>query len=304
MAETLKQFDVAPPARARQETAETIERLRSLGYIGGGSAAVRQAYTDADDPKRLVEIEQLLWRGNEAIRAGRVDEAIDVYRTIIGRRPDTEDAYRKLALVYWRTNRPRLAIETLETALRNGVTQSEVRIRLAQYLVDAGQAGRAIALLEKDAGDDPDAVLTLGNAFSVAGRPADAIRTFMRLLQIDPANALAYENLGTAQLQARDVAGAERSLRQAIALDPSLAGAHTALGVVLASTGRRPEAIAAWKRAVQGDPHDFNALFNLTLNLAQAGRMDEARTYGDAFIASAPPAMAQDAETIRRLLRR
>ena len=39
MLNTLKQFNVAPPARARQETAETIERLRSLGYIGGGSAA-------------------------------------------------------------------------------------------------------------------------------------------------------------------------------------------------------------------------------------------------------------------------
>ena len=53
MVETLKQFNVAPPARAGQETADTIERLRSLGYIGGGSATVRDKYTEADDPKRL-----------------------------------------------------------------------------------------------------------------------------------------------------------------------------------------------------------------------------------------------------------
>jgi arylsulfatase A-like enzyme/Tfp pilus assembly protein PilF len=261
MVETLRQFNVAPPARARQETAETVERLRSLGYIGGGSAAVREKYTEADDPKRLVEIDQLLAKGNDAFRAGRLDEAAEAYRTIIGRRPDTEDAYRKLALLHWREGRPRLAIETLETALRNGITQPEVRIRLAQYLAEAGDPNKAIALLEKDAGDDPDALIALGNAFTLAGRHADAIRTYTRLLQLDPANALAYENMGAAQLRAHDMASAEASLRKALQLDPNLAGAHTALGVVLASTGRKAEAIEAFKRgAALGDA---NAAENL-----------------------------------------
>src|SRR4029079_15299833 len=47
--ETLKQFNVAPPSCAGAETADTIERLRSLGYIGGGSAPGREHYTDPDD---------------------------------------------------------------------------------------------------------------------------------------------------------------------------------------------------------------------------------------------------------------
>jgi arylsulfatase A-like enzyme/Tfp pilus assembly protein PilF len=263
MAETLKQFSVAPPARAGQETADTIERLRSLGYIGGGSAAVRERYTDADDPKRLVEIEQMLTRATDALRAGRADEATEVYKTVIAKRPDTEDAYRKLALVYWRSQRPRLAIETLESALKNGVTQSEVRIKLAQYLAESGQPGKAIDLLATTAGNDPDAVMGLGNAYMLAGRNADAIRTFNRLLQIDRNNGLAWENLGTAQLQSKDLNSAETSLRRAIQIDPSLSGAHTALGVVLAQTGRRDEAIAAWKRALELDPSDENAAFNL-----------------------------------------
>ena len=261
MVETLKQFNVAPPARARQETADTIERLRSLGYIGGGSATVREKYTEADDPKRLVEIEQLLTKGNDALRAGRNDEAMETYRTIIAKRPDTEDAYRKLALVYWRSQRPRLAIETLEAALRNGITQPEVRIRLAQYLAESGEPAKAIALLDKDAGDDPDALIALGNAFTIAGRYAEAIRTYTRLLQIDPGNALAYENMGVAQLQSRDVRSAEASLRRALQLDPNLPAANTALGVLLASTGRKAEAIEAWKRAAALG--DANAADNL-----------------------------------------
>jgi Tfp pilus assembly protein PilF len=263
LAETLKQFNVAPPARAGVETADTIERLRSLGYIGGGSATVREKYTDADDPKRLVEIEQMLTRGNDALRAGRAQEAADVYRAIIQKRPDTEDAYRKLALVYWRGGRPADAIATLELALRNGVTQSEVRIRLGQYLAESGQPAKAIALLKDTAGSDPDALIALGNAYTIAGKYADGAATFRRLIAADPSNALAYENLGMAQLQTRDMKNAEASLRRAIQLDPSLAGAYTALGVVLATTGRTPEAIDAWKKALTLDPTDANAADNL-----------------------------------------
>jgi arylsulfatase A-like enzyme/Tfp pilus assembly protein PilF len=261
--ETLKQFNVAPPARARQETADTLERLRSLGYIGGGTAAVSDKYTDADDPKRLVELEQMLTRAADAYRAGRAGEAIDLYETVIARRPDTEDAYRKLALVYWRAGDARNAIATLESALRRGVTQSEVRIKLAQYLAQSGRPKKAIELLEQDAGDDPDALIALGNAYTAANRSADAIRTFRHLLEIDPKSPLGYQDLGTAQLQAKDLKTAEASLRRAIDLDASLSGAYTALGVVLAATGRTPEAVDAWKRALSLDPNDANARDNL-----------------------------------------
>jgi len=264
MVETLKQFNVAPPARAQTETADTIERLRSLGYIGGGSATVKEKYTDADDPKRLVAIVQMLARANDALRAGRAQEAAETYREIIRTRPDTEDAYRKLALIDWRAGRPADAIATLELALRNGVTQSEVRIRLGQYLSEAGQPAKAIELLKDTAGSDPDALNTLGNAYTTAGRLGDATAIFRRLIGQDPANALAYENLGMTQLQGRDLKAAESSLRHAIQLDPSLAGAYTALGVVLAGTGRTGEAIDAWKKALTLDPSDQNAADNLT----------------------------------------
>src|SRR5262249_5124554 len=89
--ETLKLFNVAPPAAAQQESADPLERLRSLGYIGGGTATVKEKYTDADDPKRLIELEVMLTRADEAYRQGRTDEAIGLYRRVIEKRPDTED---------------------------------------------------------------------------------------------------------------------------------------------------------------------------------------------------------------------
>ena len=300
----LRGFNMAPPARAAAETPETLERLRSLGYIGGGAAQVRERYTEADDPKNLIALEQMLQRATEAQTAGRLDEAIALYRDVIARRSDTEDAYRKLALVYWRQGKAADAIATLELALRNGVTQSEVRIKLGQYLAESGQPQRAIDLLAATAGSDPDALIGLGNAYMMAGRSREAVATYGRLLALDPANALAHENIGAAYLRAGDAATAEQSLRKAIALDANLAGAHTALGVALAATGRRNEAIESWKRAIALDPLELNALYNITINLAEAGRLDEARHYGDRFLAAAPAFMQDDAEAIRRLVAR
>ena len=301
---TLHQFNVAPPSRPAAETPETIERLRSLGYISGGTAAVRERYTDADDPKRLIVLEQMLGKAADATRAGRPEDAVALYKKVIAQRPDTEDAYRKLALLYWREGRAPDAVGTLEAALRAGVTQTEVRIKLAQYLAESGEPDRAIQLMARDAGDDPDALVALGNAYLVSGRTSDAMSTFRHLLAIDPGSALAHQNVGTAELQARDFAAAETSLRKAVEIDPKLSGAWTALGVALASTNRRADAIDAWTRAVALDGSDFNALFNLTVNLAQEGRTEDARVYGERFIQTAPPGLKRDVEEIRRLIGR
>ena len=303
LSNTLKTFNMDPPGRAREETAETVERLRSLGYIGGGNAATKESYTEADDPKRLIELEQTMQRAGDAHKAGRTGEAIDLYRSVIAKRPDTEDAYRRLALIYWRGGQPREAIATLESALRSGVTQREVRNKLGQYLAESGQAQRAIALLEHDAGDDPDALVALGNAYQLAGRRADAFAAFHHIVDVDPASGLGYENVGIAQLQAGNLPAAEEALRKALELEPTLGGAHTALGVVLASTARKADAVDEWKRAIELDGSDLNALFNLTLNLAETGRTQEARSYGERFIAAAPPAMREDVAAVRKAIR-
>ena len=84
-----------------------------------------------------------------------------------------------------------------------------------------------------------------------------------------------------------------------------VANVVSALGVVLAQTGRREAAIEAWTRAIALDPVELNALFNITVNLSEAGRRDEARVYGQRFIAAAaaaPASMQADVAAIRRLI--
>ena len=301
----LRGFNVAPPSLPGEETSAVRDRLRALGYVGGSPAAPRDRYGEADDPKRLIEIDAMLHRAGDLYQRGKADESVQAFQQVIARRPDTADAYRYLAFVYWQSGRPDEAIQTLEAALKHGVTHRDVRVKLGVYLAETGHAGRAIQLLDGLAGDDIEALNALGIAYGQANRSADAIRTFEHVLRVDPTNGLGWQNIGTVQLRAGDRTAAEASLRRALSIDDTLPGAYTTLGVVLSRTGRSSEAIEMWKRAVAINPMEFDALYNLTMTLIELGRRDEARTYGDRYISTAPPGFfAREIAEVRRALKR
>jgi superkiller protein 3 len=300
----LRGFDVAPPALPGEETAAVRERLRALGYVGGSPAPPRDRYTEADDPKRLIDIDALLHRGGDLYQRGRIKEAAAAFQEAIDRRQDTADAYRYLAFVYWQAGRPAEAIRTLETALKRGLSHRDIRVKLGIYLAETGGANRAIALLEGLAGDDTEPLNALGIAYGQANRSADALRTFKHVLDVDPTNGLAWQNIGTIELRAGDRAAAESSLRRALSIDDTLPGAHTTLGVVLSQTARKAEAIEMWKKAVELDASELDALYNLTVTLLELGRRDEARIYGERYVATAPPALyGADIARIRAMMR-
>jgi tetratricopeptide (TPR) repeat protein len=310
----LRGYNVAPPNRPGQETAEAAAALRSLGYVSG-RAPVKTAYSEADDPKRLAQIDNDLHKATELTERGRRDEAIAMLQSVIARRPDTADAYLSLAYAYWDSGQPEPAIAVLEKALEAGAPDRDIRIRLGLYLAEShSDARRAIALLEHMSTDDVEALNGLGVAYGDAGRPADAVRAFTRVLALDPTNGLAYQNLAAIALQqalstrveaerhARLVE-AESEARKAIDADPALPDAYTTLGVLLSTTGRKTEAIDAWKKAVDLDASQFNALYDLWSELAGAGRRDEAILYGRRFVNSAPPAFfAPDIARVRASL--
>jgi arylsulfatase A-like enzyme/Tfp pilus assembly protein PilF len=310
----LRTYNVDPPNRPGREAAEAASALKSLGYVQGRAPA-RASYTEADDPKRLVEIDRDLHTATTLMQDGRRQEAIAMMNSVIARRPDTADAYISLAHAYWEGGQPELAISTLEHALSGGAPDRDVRIRLGIYLAEShASTARAIKLLEGMSAEDVEALNALGLAYGDAGRYADAIATFKKVLVLDATNGLAFQNLASIVLRealaARNDAdrraklqASEAFARRAIEVDPALPDAFTTLGAVLSTSGRKPEAIDAWKRAVAIDPLQFNALYNLWLELAAAGRRDEASSYGRQFVAAAPPAFFQpDIERIKRYL--
>lgn len=293
MLNTLRTFSVAPPAPPGEETAVVMERLQALGYIGGtGRPPTRDRHREADDPKQLIALDQLLHEAGDLFARGRLPEAAQRFADVIARRPDTADAYRYLAFVQWEAGRPGEAIATLERALARGITHRDVRVKLGLYLAQAGEAVRAITILESMPLDDSEVLNALGIAYGQSGRADDARRTFERALAVDPTSGLAHQNLATLHLRARNLAAAEAELHLALSIDPTLPGAHTALGVVLSQTGQQTEALTAWRRAIALDPTELDALYNLTVQLFAIGQIEDARRMGDRYLAAAPPALA------------
>jgi tetratricopeptide (TPR) repeat protein len=290
LAATLATFNTAPPGRPGQESAASRERLRALGYTGG-SAPARDRYTEEDDPKRLVGLEDQLHLGTEAYFEGRLEEAAAIFEAVIAQRPDTDDAYRYLAYVYWQAGRPADAIGLLDRALQQRTASLETRVKLAFYLSETGRAPRAISLLEGVEGEDAEALSALGMAYANVGRFRDAVATFERVLDVDATSGLAHLNIGSIKLAAGDFAGAEASIARALDIDPALPGGYTAMGALLKKTGRIEQAIGAWRQAIDIDPREFDALYNLTFALAETGKTDEARQVGRRYVESAPPAL-------------
>lgn len=306
MTNVLRSFNTAAPNRPGPEGADVAAQLRALGYITG-SAPARETYTEADDPKRLAPIDRDLHRATEFYQTGRPAEAIAMFESVLSRRPDMADAAIQLANAHYFAGRVPQATAVLETALRNGAPDRDIRIRLALYLAETGQSiERAIALVEGLPDTDVEALNSLGVAYASARRFGDASRTFRRILTLDPTNGLAFQNLAFIRLseaeagrdpaeRSRLIREAEDLARQAVDADPALAKAFTTLGVILAATGRDAEAIDSWKRAVDLDSAEFNALYNLTVRLLKVGRTDEARRYAGQYLATAPAAMDPNA---------
>ena len=296
LAAVLRDFAPALPGQRAAEDPATAASLRALGYVSGGAPA-KAKYTEADDPKRLIDLDAAIHRALEAFGAGRPEEAAQIYRQIIERRPDMEIAYRHLAFIDYQRGDIEGAIGVLRRAVTGGVTDPRVQALLGEYLSDAGQVAEGMRILEplaEDPAANADVLNALGVAYARAGRADDARRTFERLAEAMPASSGPLENLGVLALSQRDVRGARQYFDRALAISPDSSRALAGLGAAAYESGDRDTAYKAWARAVQLDANNFDALFSLGVNLARDGRMNDARPYLEQFMNSAPPARYAD----------
>jgi tetratricopeptide (TPR) repeat protein len=83
---------------------------------------------------------------------------------------------------------------------------------------------------------------------SVLDRPAAAIATYRRTLDLDPLSAAAYHSLGVALHAVDDFPGAEGALQHAVELAPQRIASHAHLAMNALAQGRLDEALAAASR--------------------------------------------------------
>jgi len=296
----------APTQGARRETADTRDRLRSLGYLGGPSPVRKTAYTDADDPKRLIALDGLLQEVVGRYLDGDVAGALERCRELVRRRPEMAVSLLHLAHLERETGNLDAAIEALDKAASLNGEDEETIALLGAYLTEAGRARQAVDRLKTIAsGDAPDlnVLVTYALALARIGQSDEAVASLDRAQRIDPAHAMLHVHKGTVHLIANDRKRARQEFEAAVSLAPALARAHSSLGVLAAEDGRLHEAAAHWNRAVAADPREFRTILGMGMSLSQRGRAAEARPFLEYVIANAPESMyAPERRAAERLL--
>ena len=273
-----------------RENADTRERLRSLGYLTGAAPA-KTHFTDADDPKRLVDIDHQIEEVVSRYQRGDLRGAIALGEQLVQRRPDMPISLVHLAFLYNQAGEHPRAAAAIRRALALNPAANDVAALAGAYLTEAGRAADTVTLLApytRAADPDVDVLIAYGVALATVGKPGDALDVFTRAHAADPTSGLPLLDAGTVFLMGGDGDRAAKSFTEALAIDPSLARAHNGLGVIDAERKNYDSALAHWRRAVELDPHDFQTFFNLGDLLIKIGRPAEARSYWERYLAEAP----------------
>ncbi|MCX8161204.1 MAG: tetratricopeptide repeat protein, partial [Candidatus Saccharicenans sp.] len=181
-------------------------------------------------------------------RAGRVDEAIELYQKILADRPGQVRVLYNLGIAFGRLNR-------------------------------LAEAERIYLEVIRARPDFIEAHNNLGEIYLRQDRLPEAEREFQKAIELHNEFALAYANLAEVYLRQKDLSRAEDCVERALALDPEMTAAHNMKGNILRQRGQLEEAIKHYKKALARNPKNEKALYNLGLVASDLKRQDEAREY-------------------------
>jgi len=273
--------DVEAVASGQQATdPETMERLRSLGYVGGGGVvpdlrdidpkdkiAVYEAFNDAIDAVVDLEIEgRWAEAERELIGADNVAPNHFFVRFHLG----------KVALAQGRVDR---AIEILEGALELNPSYSLSFIELAKAYEASGAIDRAADLLREAMRAYPDVFtfpLQLGGLLERQQRNSEALEAYRAARRMLPENTRVLSRMAFLYLAQREPEAALELLETAAGIAPEDPLVWGNLGTVLGALGRVAEAEDAFRRGVELAPEQARMHFNLGLVLLRQDRPQEA----------------------------
>ena len=174
-------------------------------------------------------------------QSGKLDGAINLYRTICNKDTRDDRAYAMLGIIYGQIGK---------------IRQAEVCLRHA-IIVNPGNI---------------DACINHGLALLSMGLPEQAVTSYKMALHISPDNINALVGLGNAYAMQDQLTHAEASYRQVLVLDPDNKHANGNIANVLAYQGKPEEAVGYYRKALLGKPSNHGMHSNMLLCLHYISR--------------------------------
>jgi tetratricopeptide (TPR) repeat protein len=280
----------------RQASALDPTAARPLELQGDVYAAMEQPHRAAELYQQYLQLDDrapaVLYKlGLAHYRAGRPDRAIDSLRRAIALNDRRAEAYYAIGMAYRGHNQPEEALRSLTRALAIDATFAAARQELADLLADLGHRRDSIEQLEALSALEPqrpERLVSVGLAYSRAGRHDDAILTLNRAAERHPGSPLVSTALGRAWLEMAEsgtdldttaVVKAIAALRET-ARRPDASGETLALyGRALLMSGNPAAAEQALQQAVSRlpiEPVAFRYLADAATRLGHASIAREA----------------------------
>lgn len=212
------------------------------------------------------ETAALLERAGSLRRAGRIDEAIAAYRTLLAREPELPDSWYNLGWLQRQARQFEDSLLSYGEALKRGVRDpEEVHLNRAVILSDhLARHEEAEAELEAALKLRPDylpALLNLGNLHEDRGNREGAEKMYRRAVEAAPDNALALSRLaGVVEPGSETATQVIESVKSGISRERDAAGRADlgfALGRLLDGRKAYKEAFAAYEAANRASRDSF-----------------------------------------------
>ena len=274
--------------------AQTIERLQTLGYLGGSATEDFLFDQTKDDPKDLLEYHSLAEQMVHSFSYEEFDQVETIAEQMIQRRPDLATPYEKLGLMALRQKDYSQAIVYFQRVIEIHPDHGWADDKRGLAHLAQGDYDQAIDLFDKLIGDleqDQDHELNprtavgpymnRGMAYLRKGDYDRAVQDFDQVIRLDPLHATAYNNRGTAYVHQGDPDRAIRDFDQAIELDPRYAEAHHSRGAIYVRQGDFDRAIRDFNRSIELSPDDINGYNSRGIVYSKKGDYDRAiRDFG------------------------
>ncbi len=241
---------------------KTLEKLRSLGYVGTAAPQHKEKFTREDDIKTLLPLLNQCFNAYGYLQDGDIDKGIEQLQKMIRRKSRIYQPYVYLAKLFHAAERTSEALPVLEEGMRRFPSNYEIVRYYAEYLLESAQYIRIIDILtSKDIlGMEQDPVIWnfLGRAYYETGSFEDAIQNFEKAVSIDKEFSDGFSNLGAALISLSSQTEDDRiyfkaidNLKQAIVLDPKHEEAHFNLGYAYFQAGDYMESIPYFENSLR-----------------------------------------------------
>jgi arylsulfatase A-like enzyme/Flp pilus assembly protein TadD len=256
---TERSFGAAATVTSPQPDAETVARLRSLGYIG--LAAPSSTSSRGPDPKdKILELRQfkaLLIGAGDDLAARRSEAAIARLKRAVALNERAYDAHVMLGSAYQQKGMLDQALGEFEAAALLNPGAAAPHLLAAEALLAHGGLQRAMDRVDKAAALErasAEVVAMRGRIYERAGRGEEALAAYHNAVALNPADLSSRARLAGVAMNLRRFDVAEPHLRLLLERKYQPSRTHFALGKLAEARGDKVAAEAEYRRALAIEP--------------------------------------------------